>query len=141
MPTDCHHFAWCQSGGNHGGDPDSVFRSESGECDAICRSIPRRNFCHKVGLTYVSGSPFRVPVARLALTADEIAPTAEFFNCGTKDLNRPAGRSAANPAAMPTSCLGASAENATPSAVQFRVATSATRPATSRRNGVSAERR
>ncbi len=34
--------------GEHGGDPDSV------------------RFCHNVGLTYVSCSPFRVPVARLA---------------------------------------------------------------------------
>ncbi len=34
--------------GEHGGDPKSV------------------EFCHKVGLTYVSCSPFRVPVARLA---------------------------------------------------------------------------
>ncbi len=34
--------------GEHGGDPDSV------------------KFCHKIGLTYVSCSPFRVPVARLA---------------------------------------------------------------------------
>src|SRR5205814_9647778 len=34
--------------GEHGGDPDSV------------------KFCHNLGLTYVSCSPFRVPVARLA---------------------------------------------------------------------------
>jgi pyruvate,orthophosphate dikinase len=34
--------------GEHGGDPESV------------------KFCHKIGLTYVSCSPFRVPVARLA---------------------------------------------------------------------------
>jgi len=34
--------------GEHGGDPDSV------------------KFCHKLGLTYVSCSPYRVPVARLA---------------------------------------------------------------------------
>jgi pyruvate, orthophosphate dikinase len=34
--------------GEHGGDPDSV------------------KFCHQLGLTYVSCSPFRVPVARLA---------------------------------------------------------------------------
>ncbi|MDR2463441.1 MAG: pyruvate, phosphate dikinase [Verrucomicrobiales bacterium] len=34
--------------GEHGGDPDSV------------------KFCHKIGLTYVSCSPFRVPIARLA---------------------------------------------------------------------------
>ena len=34
--------------GEHGGDPDSVM------------------FCHRVGLDYVSCSPFRVPIARLA---------------------------------------------------------------------------
>ncbi|HHT9124844.1 MAG TPA: pyruvate, phosphate dikinase [Candidatus Brocadiia bacterium] len=34
--------------GEHGGDPSSIF------------------FCHKVGMDYVSCSPFRVPVARLA---------------------------------------------------------------------------
>ena len=34
--------------GEHGGDPDSV------------------KFCHRLGLTYVSCSPYRVPVARLA---------------------------------------------------------------------------
>ncbi|NVJ91633.1 MAG: pyruvate, phosphate dikinase [Methylocystaceae bacterium] len=34
--------------GEHGGDPRSV------------------TFCHKIGLTYVSCSPFRVPIARLA---------------------------------------------------------------------------
>jgi pyruvate,orthophosphate dikinase len=34
--------------GEHGGDPASVV------------------FCHKVGLNYVSCSPFRVPIARLA---------------------------------------------------------------------------
>ena len=34
--------------GEHGGDPDSVM------------------FCHRIGLTYVSCSPFGVPVARLA---------------------------------------------------------------------------
>jgi pyruvate,orthophosphate dikinase len=34
--------------GEHGGDPDSV------------------KFCHEVGMNYVSASPFRVPIARLA---------------------------------------------------------------------------
>jgi pyruvate,orthophosphate dikinase len=34
--------------GEHGGDPKSV------------------HFCHKVGLDYVSCSPFRVPIARLS---------------------------------------------------------------------------
>ena len=40
--------------GEHGGDPSSV------------------EFCHKVGLTYVSCSPFRVPIARLAAAQAEI---------------------------------------------------------------------
>ena len=39
------HIGIC---GEHGGDPTSV------------------DFCHKIGLTYVSCSPFRVPIARLA---------------------------------------------------------------------------
>ena len=39
------HLGIC---GEHGGDPTSV------------------EFCHKVGLDYVSCSPFRVPIARLA---------------------------------------------------------------------------
>ena len=39
------HLGIC---GEHGGDPSSV------------------EFCHRVGLTYVSCSPFRVPIARLA---------------------------------------------------------------------------
>ena len=34
--------------GEHGGDPSSI------------------DFCHRVGLDYVSCSPFRVPIARLA---------------------------------------------------------------------------
>jgi len=38
----------CGICGEHGGDPKSV------------------HFCHKVGLNYVSCSPFRVPIARLA---------------------------------------------------------------------------
>jgi len=41
--------------GEHGGDPDSV------------------KFCHKVGLSYVSCSPYRVPVARLAAAQAAIA--------------------------------------------------------------------
>ena len=41
--------------GEHGGDPDSV------------------KFCHKIGLTYVSCSPFRVPTARLAAAQAAIA--------------------------------------------------------------------
>ncbi len=41
--------------GEHGGDPDSV------------------KFCHKLGLSYVSCSPFRVPVARLAAAQAALA--------------------------------------------------------------------
>ena len=39
------HLGIC---GEHGGDPKSI------------------EFCHKIGLDYVSCSPYRVPVARLA---------------------------------------------------------------------------
>ncbi len=45
--------------GEHGGDPDSI------------------EFCHRVGLDYVSCSPYRVPIARLAAaqaTLKEVAP-------------------------------------------------------------------
>ncbi len=41
--------------GEHGGDPDSV------------------KFCHKIGLAYVSCSPYRVPVARLAAAQAAVA--------------------------------------------------------------------
>ena len=41
--------------GEHGGDPSSI------------------EFCHKVGLNYVSCSPFRVPIARLAAAQAAIA--------------------------------------------------------------------
>ena len=46
------HIGIC---GEHGGDPSSV------------------EFCHKIGLTYVSCSPFRVPIARLAAAQAAIA--------------------------------------------------------------------
>ncbi|MBQ8780135.1 MAG: pyruvate, phosphate dikinase, partial [Oscillospiraceae bacterium] len=46
------HIGIC---GEHGGDPTSV------------------EFCHKIGLNYVSCSPFRVPIARLAAAQAAIA--------------------------------------------------------------------
>jgi pyruvate,orthophosphate dikinase len=46
------HLGIC---GEHGGDPASI------------------EFCHKVGLDYVSCSPFRVPIARLAAAQAAIA--------------------------------------------------------------------
>ena len=48
--------------GEHGGDPSSV------------------EFCHKVGLTYVSCSPFRVPIARLAAAQAAIKAGIEKKN-------------------------------------------------------------
>lgn len=50
--------------GEHGGDPDSV------------------EFCHKIGLNYVSCSPYRVPIARLA------AAQAALKSKTKKDLSR-----------------------------------------------------
>ena len=50
------HFGIC---GEHGGDPSSV------------------EFCNKIGLDYVSCSPFRVPIARLAAAQAAIAQAKE----------------------------------------------------------------
>jgi pyruvate,orthophosphate dikinase len=44
--------------GEHGGDPASI------------------HFCHKVGMDYVSCSPFRVPIARLAAAQATVAEAA-----------------------------------------------------------------
>ncbi len=45
--------------GEHGGDPESIFK------------------CEKLGLDYVSCSPFRVPVARLAAAQAALVNAAE----------------------------------------------------------------
>ena len=50
------HLGIC---GEHGGDPSSV------------------EFCHKIGLDYVSCSPFRVPIARLAAAQAAIAESQD----------------------------------------------------------------
>ena len=50
------HLGIC---GEHGGDPSSV------------------EFCHRVGLDYVSCSPFRVPIARLAAAQAAIKETGK----------------------------------------------------------------
>jgi pyruvate,orthophosphate dikinase len=52
--------------GEHGGDPSSV------------------EFCHLIGLNYVSCSPFRVPIARLA------AARAALLNAPAKSAVRAA---------------------------------------------------
>jgi pyruvate, orthophosphate dikinase len=46
--------------GEHGGDPASV------------------EFCHQIGLNYVSCSPFRVPVARLAAAQASLTKAVEI---------------------------------------------------------------
>jgi pyruvate, orthophosphate dikinase len=45
--------------GEHGGDPSSI------------------EFCHRIGLNYVSCSPFRVPVARLVAAQAALTPIAK----------------------------------------------------------------
>ncbi len=45
--------------GEHGGDPSTV------------------EFCHTVGLNYVSCSPFRVPIARLAAAQAKVKETVK----------------------------------------------------------------
>src|SRR5256885_4345197 len=49
--------------GEHGGDPESV------------------KFCHRIGLNYVSCSPFRVPVARLAAAQAAMEEKAKKRGC------------------------------------------------------------
>jgi pyruvate,orthophosphate dikinase len=51
----------CGICGEHGGDPSSI------------------EFCHAIGLDYVSCSPYRVPIARLAAAQANIKnPKNEF---------------------------------------------------------------
>jgi pyruvate,orthophosphate dikinase len=52
--------------GEHGGDPSSV------------------EFCHQIGLNYVSCSPFRVPIARLAAARAALADHARGTQKGTR---------------------------------------------------------
>ena len=52
--------------GEHGGDPSSI------------------DFCHRIGLDYVSCSPFRVPIARLAAAQSRIVELTGKENLGQK---------------------------------------------------------
>jgi pyruvate,orthophosphate dikinase len=61
--------------GEHGGEPESV------------------KFCYKVGMSYVSCSPYRVPLARLAAAQAAIAGEAE--SKAAKKVARPAAKKAA----------------------------------------------
>ena len=70
--------------GEHGGDPESV------------------KFCHRVGLTYVSCSPFRVPVARLAAAQAAIEEKrAAAAKTAGKPAAKPTPKATAKPAAKP----------------------------------------
>jgi pyruvate,orthophosphate dikinase len=51
--------------GEHGGDPDSVF------------------FCHRMGFDYVSCSPFRIPIARLAAAQAALSEAEETVTAST----------------------------------------------------------
>ncbi len=64
--------------GEHGGDPSSV------------------EFCHRIGLDYVSCSPFRVPVARLAAAQAAIAFPAEDARTERQERLKSAGDKAAS---------------------------------------------
>jgi len=65
--------------GEHGGDPASI------------------HFCHQVGMNYVSCSPFRVPIARLA--AAQAAAKEAAAKPARKPARKPAKKAAAKPAA------------------------------------------
>jgi len=52
--------------GEHGGDPSSI------------------DFCHRMGLNYVSCSPFRVPIARLAAAQAKVSTDRGVANLGQK---------------------------------------------------------
>ena len=55
--------------GEHGGDPSSV------------------EFCHKIGLDYVSCSPFRVPIARLAAAQAALTYPECRQSCKSSDID------------------------------------------------------
>ena len=73
MGHDTRKDIHCGICGEHGGDPSSI------------------EFCHKIGLDYVSCSPFRVPIARLAAAQANIKEPRDFgekLNKAVKDLGK-----------------------------------------------------
>ncbi|MCX8036699.1 MAG: pyruvate, phosphate dikinase [Candidatus Sumerlaeia bacterium] len=69
--------------GEHGGEPSSV------------------EFCHRVGMDYVSCSPFRVPIARLALAqaaVKDLKKAAEAKKAAAKPAKKAAPKKVAKPA-------------------------------------------
>ena len=57
--------------GEHGGDPSSI------------------EFCHEAGFDYVSCSPFRVPIARLAAAQAALRGSAEESAAGPAESSAP----------------------------------------------------
>lgn len=62
--------------GEHGGDPESV------------------KFCHRVGMNYVSCSPYRVPIARLSAAHAAILEKQEKASAKSKSSKKPAAKKA-----------------------------------------------
>jgi pyruvate, orthophosphate dikinase len=71
--------------GEHGGDPDSI------------------DFCHRAGMNYVSCSPFRVPLARLAaaqaVIRNDTAPAKKAKKPAAKAAKKPVAKAAKKPVA------------------------------------------
>ncbi len=91
--------------GEHGGDPSSI------------------DFCHEIGLSYVSCSPFRVPVARLAAAKAAVkemlaAKAAASVKAPVKKAAKPAAKVAKAPVAK----KAAPAKAAKPAAKAAKVA-------------------
>jgi len=68
--------------GEHGGEPESV------------------KFCHRVGMSYVSCSPYRVPLARLAAAQAAIVAAAEAKAAAKPAAKKAAAKPAAKKAAV-----------------------------------------
>jgi len=79
--------------GEHGGDPASV------------------KFCHRAGMNYVSSSPFRVPISRLA-AAQAVVEDSLAAKKGTKRRGRPPKAAAASAVKTAKTKLKASASRA-----------------------------
>jgi len=81
--------------GEHGGDPESV------------------KFCHRLGLSYVSCSPYRVPVARLAAAQAAIEEKRRAAAAPTNVRGNSAAKSAAPKATAKSAASSAKKTNAT----------------------------
>ena len=66
--------------GEHGGEPSSV------------------EFCHRTGLNYVSCSPFRIPIARLAAAQGAVRDGATVSGKPAKGAKKAPKKAASKPA-------------------------------------------